>query len=199
MFRAVRFTIPSVTPRPRSRNVETGRVDLCRARVLAESFDSSVGRSHTGPTHFASATRLHGSSTKRIASRPRARRQDPAREQKATRASRSPGRPRGGSLSVGKRLSAPLRISVRPVGRRVRGPSPACAIVASESWVPSLLPRPFAWSGKRRVDEAIRCRQLRPITMRRTSETGAISSAEDADSPWTFSDLEEPSPSRVDL
>jgi hypothetical protein len=30
-------------------------------------------------------------------------------------------------------------------------------------------PRPFAWSGERRVDEAIRCRQLQPITIRRTS------------------------------
>jgi len=49
------------------------------------------------------------------------------------------------------------------------------------------------------VDEAIRCRQLQPITMRRTSETGALFSAEDADSPWTFSVLEEPSPFRVDL
>jgi hypothetical protein len=37
------------------------------------------------------------------------------------------------------------------------------------------------------------------IAMRRTSETDAFSSAEDADSPWTFSDLEEPSPNRVDL
>jgi hypothetical protein len=35
--------------------------------------------------------------------------------------------------------------------------------------------------------------------MRRTSETDAFSSAEDADSPRTFSDLEEPSPNRVDL
>jgi hypothetical protein len=65
--------------------------------------------------------------------------------------------------------------------------------------VPSLQPRPFAWSGKRRVDEAIRCRQLQPILIRRTSTTGAFSSAEDADSPWSFSDLEEPSPNRVDL
>jgi hypothetical protein len=30
---------------------------------------------------------------------------------------------------VGEQLSAPLRISVRPVGHRVRGPSPACATV----------------------------------------------------------------------
>jgi hypothetical protein len=35
--------------------------------------------------------------------------------------------------------------------------------------------------------------------MRRTSETGVFSSAEDANSPWTFSDLEEPSPNRVNL
>jgi len=74
-----------------------------------------------------------------------------------------------------------------------------CVIVAFESWVPSLQPQPFAWSEERRVDEAIRCRQLQPIAMRRTSETGAFSSAEDANSPWSFSDLEEPSPNRVDL
>jgi hypothetical protein len=35
--------------------------------------------------------------------------------------------------------------------------------------------------------------------MRRTSETGAFLSAEDADSPWAFSVLEEPSPKRVDV
>lgn len=49
------------------------------------------------------------------------------------------------------------------------------------------------------VDEAFRCRQLRSFTLWRTSETGAFSSAEDADSPWTFWVLEEPSPNRVDL
>jgi hypothetical protein len=36
------------------------------------------------------------------------------------------------------------------------------------------------------VDGAIRCRQLQPIAIRRTSETGAFLSAEDADSPWSF-------------
>jgi len=36
-------------------------------------------------------------------------------------------------------------------------------------------PRPFAWSGKGRVYEAIRCRQLQPIVIRRTSTTGAFS------------------------
>jgi hypothetical protein len=35
--------------------------------------------------------------------------------------------------------------------------------------------------------------------MRRTSETDAVLSAEDADSPWAFSVLVEPSPNRVDL
>jgi hypothetical protein len=35
--------------------------------------------------------------------------------------------------------------------------------------------------------------------MRRTTETDAFFNAEDADSPWTFSDLVEPSPNRVDL
>jgi hypothetical protein len=45
-----------------------------------------------------------------------------------------------------------------------------------------------------RVDEAIRCRQLRSNAIRRTTETDALLSVEDADSPWTFSDLVEPSP-----
>jgi len=80
----------------------------------------------------------------------------------------------------------PMRISVRPVGRRVRGPSPACAIVVIVVGCLHQQPRPFAWSGKGRVDGAIRCRQLQPIAMRRTSETGAFLSAEDANSPWPF-------------
>jgi hypothetical protein len=57
--------------------------------------------------------------------------------------------------------------------------------------------RPIAWSGRRRIDEAIRCRQLRANTFRRTTHR-RLFSAEDADSPWTFSDLVEPSPNRVD-
>jgi hypothetical protein len=74
-------------------------------------------------------------------------------------------------FSVGERLSAPLRISVRPVGRCVREPSHPEPSSRSKSWVPSLQSRPFAWSGERRVDEAIRCRQLQPSMMRCTSET----------------------------
>jgi len=105
----------------------------------------------------------------------------------------------GSRFSVGEQLSAPLRISVRPVGHCVRGPSTRCAIVAFESWVPSPQPRPFAWSGKGRVGGAIRCHQLQPIHVRRTSETDAFSSVEDANSPRTFSVLEEPSPYVVDL
>jgi hypothetical protein len=35
--------------------------------------------------------------------------------------------------------------------------------------------------------------------MQRTSETDAILSVEDANSPWTFSDLVEPSLNHVDL
>jgi hypothetical protein len=56
------------------------------------------------------------------------------------------------------------------------GHSPASAIVAFEL---GALPRsrPFAWSGRGRVDEAIRCRQLQPITIRRTSETDAFSAS----------------------
>jgi hypothetical protein len=34
---------------------------------------------------------------------------------------------------------------------------------------PHLRSRPFAWSGRRRIDGAIRCRQLRAITFRRTT------------------------------
>jgi hypothetical protein len=56
--------------------------------------------------------------------------------------------------------------------------------------------RGFA-SGRRRIDEAIRCRQLWAITFRRTA-LRRLFSAEDANSPWTFSDLVEPSPDRVD-
>jgi len=197
MFRAVRFTIPSVTPRPRSRNVERGRVDLCRARVLAESFDSSVGSSHTGPTHFAQRHGCTARARSRATASPRARQEPRANKKPRGRAGRPVALvvvrfPWGSVLALRcGSPSAPLDVRQGAVTRlrhrRVR------------TWVPSLRPRPFAWSGKRKVDEAIRCRQLRPITMRRTSETGAISSAEDADSPWTFSDLEEPSPSRVDL
>jgi hypothetical protein len=55
-------------------------------------------------------------------------------------------------------------------GRRPPVPS------SSSSWVPSTdSPGPFARPGKGRVDGAIRCRQLRAITMRRTAETGAFS------------------------
>jgi len=54
------------------------------------------------------------------------------------------------------------------------GPRPACAIVVFVSGCLRLQPRPFAWSEKGRVDEAIRCRQLWPLTMRRTSKTGAF-------------------------
>jgi len=42
----------------------------------------------------------------------------------------------------------PLRLVGRPVGLRVRGPSPACAIVVFEFWVHTRS-RPFARSGKR--------------------------------------------------
>ncbi len=90
-------------------------------------------------------------------------------DKKATRANRLPGRPRGRSLSVGEPLRAPLRLGGRPVGRRVRGPSPRCAIVAFV-WVPSTLrSRPFAWSGRGRVRRRYSRRQLRPSTLRRTS------------------------------
>jgi len=54
-------------------------------------------------------------------------------------------------------------LDVASVGRRPAAPS---------SWsfqVPSPQSRPFAWSGERRIDGAIRCRQLRAITFRRTS------------------------------
>jgi len=45
--------------------------------------------------------------------------------------------------------------------------------------------RPFAWPGRRRVDGAIRCRQLRAITFRRTAHRHLFS-AEDANSSWFF-------------
>jgi hypothetical protein len=49
-----------------------------------------------------------------------------------------------------------------------------------------------------RVDEAIRCRQLRPNHDAAHLYDRRLFSAEDANSPWTFSDLVEPSPNRVD-
>jgi hypothetical protein len=45
--------------------------------------------------------------------------------------------------------------------------------------------RPFAWPGRRRVGGAIRCRQLQPITFRRTAHRHLFS-AEDANSSWSF-------------
>jgi hypothetical protein len=99
---------------------------------------------------------------------------------------------------VGERLSAPLRISARPVGRRAGGHSPACAIVASVTGCLRTTPT-IRVAREGRVDEAIRCRQLRPNSIRRTAEPDALLSVEDADSPRTFSDLVEPSPIRVDL
>jgi len=45
--------------------------------------------------------------------------------------------------------------------------------------------RPFAWSGRRRIDGAIRCRQLRAITSRRTTHRHLFS-AEDANPSWSF-------------
>jgi hypothetical protein len=88
-------------------------------------------------------------------------------------------------------LSAPLDVASG-------GLPPACAIVAFVLGC-RCQPQPFAWPGEGTIDEAIRCRQLQPITIRRTAWTGALLSAEDADSPWTFSVVVEPSPSRVDL
>jgi len=61
-----------------------------------------------------------------------------------------------------------------PLDNASGGLSPACAIVAFVVGA-FASPRPFAWSGMGRVDEAIRCRQLQPITLRRTSESGAFS------------------------
>jgi len=102
------------------------------------------------------------------------------------------------SLSVGEQLSAPLRLVGRPIGRRVRGPSTACAIDVFDLDALGLQPQPFAWSGKGRVGEAIRCRQLRAVTLRRTS-CRRLFSVEDADPPRSFSDLVEPSPNHADL
>jgi hypothetical protein len=58
-------------------------------------------------------------------------------------------------------LAAPLDIASG--GRRP--PAPSSRLFR----VPSPQSRPFARSGEGRVDEAIRCRQLRPIPVRRTS------------------------------
>jgi len=65
--------------------------------------------------------------------------------------------------------------------------------------MPRLQPRSFAWPEERRVDGAIRCRQLQPNHRLAHLWDRRLFSAEDANSPWTFSDLVEPSPNRVDL
>jgi hypothetical protein len=58
------------------------------------------------------------------------------------------------------------------VGRR-----PYCAIVEFIIRCPHWRSRPFAWSGRRRIDRAIRCYQLRAITSRRTIWTDVFSTS----------------------
>jgi hypothetical protein len=100
---------------------------------------------------------------------------------------------------VGERLSAPLRISVRPVGLRVRRPSPSCAIVAFVTGCLRYSPGHSRGQGRGGSTKLFAVASFSRIAMRRTSETGAFLSAEDANSPQTFSVLEEPSPNRVDF
>jgi len=92
----------------------------------------------------------------------------------------------------------PLRLVGRPVGLRVRGPSPACAIVVFEVWVSTLDPGHSRGQERGAIDEAV------SFTSFGRSILGApldrhLFSAEDADSPRAFSDLVEPSPNPVVL
>jgi hypothetical protein len=122
------------------------------------------------------------------------RRRAPApQRQKATRANRSPGRPRGSSLSVGEQLSAPLRISVRPVGHCVQG---AITRLRHRHVREGCLPTTPTIRVVR-GEEGRRSYSLSSASAARAPahlSTGAFSSAEDADSSWTFSVLVEPSP-----
>jgi hypothetical protein len=99
---------------------------------------------------------------------------------------------------VGEQLSAPLRISVRPVGHCVRGPSPACAIVV-------FVLGAFTAAPAIRVVREGEGRRSYSLSSASGDHCAAhlsdrrLFSAEDADPPWTFLDLEEPSPNRVDL
>jgi len=88
-------------------------------------------------------------------------------------------------------LSAPLDVASG-------GHLPACAIVAFVVGAFTATPAIRVVreeEGRRSYSR----RQLQPIMIRCTAETGAFSSAEDADSPWAFSVLVEPSPRHVDL
>jgi len=94
-----------------------------------------------------------------------------------------------------------LRISVRPVGRCIGGPSPARAIDASEILGAfTTTPAHSRAQGRGGSAKLFAVASFDRIAMRCTSETGGrVTSAEDANSPWTFSGLEEPSPNRFDL
>jgi hypothetical protein len=98
---------------------------------------------------------------------------------------------------VGERLSARFRLYGRPVGRCVSGPSPGCAIVVIISGALTYQP------GHSRGQEGGGSTELFAAVSFGQSLSGApldrrLFSAEDADSPWSFSNLVEPSPNRVD-
>jgi len=80
-----------------------------------------------------------------------------------------------GGFPWGSSLALRCGSLVRPIGHCVRGPCTRLRHRRLRNWVPSPQTRPFAWPGEGRVGGAIRCRQLQPITMRRTSETDAFS------------------------
>jgi len=75
---------------------------------------------------------------------------------------------------MGERLSTPLRILCPPRWTLRQRAIARLRHRHIRELGAFLQPRPFAWSEERRVDEAIRCRQLQPLVFRRTSETGAF-------------------------
>jgi hypothetical protein len=98
---------------------------------------------------------------------------------------------------VGERLSARFRLYGRPVGRCVSGPSPVSAIVAIKTGALTGGP------GHSRGQEGGGSTELFAAVSFGRSRSGApldrrLFSVEDANSSWTFSDLGEPSPNRVD-
>lgn len=66
-----------------------------------------------------------------------------------------PGRPRGSSLSVGDRLSDPLRLIGRPFGLCVRRPSPRCATVVFDCGCPHCDPGHSRGQERGAIDEAV--------------------------------------------
>lgn len=97
--------------------------------------------------------------------------------QKAARAIRLPGRPRGRSLSVGRRLFAPLQLVGCPFGLCVRRPSTCLRHRCRRSECLPNLSQAFARPGNEKISGAIRYRQLQPLTIPAYRSTDAFSAS----------------------